>query len=69
MSIGPGDRSEEARLLMTIDRCQTGNNMREKAAKVPSHFAQEPQTPWNKQTNAATAGTNTDLHTRHTQHS
>ena len=28
-SIGPGDRSEEARPLMTIIRCQTENNMRE----------------------------------------
>ena len=66
MSIGPSDRSEEACPSMMINRRQAGNNTREKAAKVPSHFAQEPWTPRNKQPDAATAGTNMDLHTRDT---
>ena len=66
MSISPGNRSEEAHPSMTIDRHQTGNNMREKAAKVPLHFAQKFWTPQNKQPDAATMGMNTDLHTRDT---
>ena len=45
MSISPSDWSEEARPLMTINRHQTENNMREKAVKVLLHFTQKPWTP------------------------
>ena len=37
-SIGPSNRSEEARPSMMINRCQTGSNMRERAVKVPLHL-------------------------------
>ena len=43
MSIGPSDRSEEAHLLMTINRHQTGNDMRERAVKVPLHLHRNPR--------------------------
>ena len=41
-SIGPGDWSEEVRLLVMIDRCQTEGNMRERAVKVPLHLHRNP---------------------------
>ena len=57
-------QQEEARPSMTIDSRQTENNMREKAVKVFLHFTQKPQTPQNKQPDVATAGMNTNPHTR-----
>ena len=65
MSIDPSDRSEEARPSMTINRHQTRNNTREKAAKVPLHFAQNPRPhgintqmlPLREQTQTLTQGT------------
>ena len=42
-SIGPGDRSEEARPSVTIDRCQTEGDMRERAVKVPLDLHRNPR--------------------------
>ena len=42
MSIGPGDRSEEVRPSVTIDRRQIEGNTRERAVKVPLHLHRNP---------------------------
>ena len=42
-SIGPGDQSEEACPSVTINRCQTEGDPRERAVKVPLHLHRNPR--------------------------
>ena len=41
-SIGPGNQSEEARPLMTIDRCQTKNDMRKSCKGTLTLYTEAP---------------------------